>query len=74
MWETGLISIGLFLRGKLFHSLPQALGLAGLGMAGTAVVFVVLVKLGLPLLVATPLTAFAGGMAQPRLYKNLKYR
>jgi len=74
MWETGLISIGLFLRGKLFASLSQALGLAVLGMLLTALVFVVAIKLGAPLLVATPVVAFAGGMLQPRLYKNLKYR
>jgi len=74
MWETGLISIGLFLRGKLFASLRQALGLAAVGATLTALAFVVIVKLGAPLLVATAVVGFAGGMLQPRLYKNLKYR
>lgn len=74
MWETGLISIGLFLRGKLFASLRQAVGLGVLGLVLTAILFVALAKLGAPLLVATPIAAFAGGMLQPRLYKNLKYR
>jgi hypothetical protein len=74
MWETGLTSIGLFLRGKLFASLRQALGLALVGMLLTAIVFIVLVKVGVPVLAATPVAAFGGGMLQPRLYKNLKYR
>jgi hypothetical protein len=74
MWETGLISIGLFLRGKLFASLRQAIGLAALGFVLTAVLFIGLARLGVPVLVATPIAAFAGGMLQPRLYKNLKYR
>jgi len=74
MWEMGLSSIGLFLRGKLFASLPRAVGLAGVGLLATAALFVALVRLGLPMLAATPIAAFAGGVLQPRLYKNLKYR
>jgi hypothetical protein len=74
MWEMGRTSIGLFVRGKLFASRRHALGLALLGLGLTALVFVVAAKLGLPVLAATPIAAFAGGMLQPRLYKNLKYR
>jgi hypothetical protein len=74
MWEMGFSSIKLFLRGKLFASLPHALGFALVGVLVTAILFVVLARVGLPVLAAGPIAAFGGGLLQPRLYKNLKYR
>ena len=74
MWEAGLDSIKLFLRGKLFANLHHAMGLAFVGMVATGLGFVVLAKLGIPVLAAGSIAAFGGGMLQPRLYKNLKYR
>jgi Flp pilus assembly protein TadB len=74
MWEMARTSMIAFLRGRLFASFWNAMALAILGLALVALVFVVLVKAGVPLLVAAPAVAFAGGILQPRLYKNLKYR
>jgi hypothetical protein len=74
MWDMGFTSIKLFLRGKLFASLPHALGFALVGVLVTASAFIVLAKVGVPVLAAAPIAAFGGGLLQPRLYKKLKYR
>jgi hypothetical protein len=75
MWDLAKQSMVLFLEGKLFASARQAYGLMATGAIGTAVVFLLAVKaLHAPLVVAAPLVAFAGGLVQPRLFKNLKYR
>jgi hypothetical protein len=74
MWQIGRVSIGLFLRGKLFASTGHAIGLAVFGLGFTALLLVIVVTLGLPVLVATPIAGFAGGMLQPGLYQGLRYR
>ena len=74
MWEIGLASIGLFLRGKLFASTASAIGLAVFGLGLTALLLIIVVMLGLPVVVATPIAGFAGGMLQPGLYQGLRYR
>lgn len=74
MWELAKESMLLFLRGKLFASPRDAFGLMALGLGVTAVGFVAAVKLGAPIGIAAPVTAFLGGVLQPRLYKNLKYK
>jgi Flp pilus assembly protein TadB len=74
MWDLAKESMVMFLRGKLFADNKHAFSMMAAGMAVTAALFVVAVKLGVPLLVAAPASAFLGGCLQPRLYKNLKYR
>jgi hypothetical protein len=74
MWEMAANSLKLFVTGKLFLHMPSVIGLAAVGMAATAVAFIALLKIGVPLLGAVAIAAFAGGLLQPRLYKNLKYR
>lgn len=75
MWELAKGSMVMFLQGKLFASAKQAYGLMAVGALLTALVFVAATRLlHVPILAAAPLCAFAGGLLQPRLYKNLKYR
>lgn len=74
MWDMARESMILFLRGKLFADPRHAFGLMAVGLGLTAAAFIGAVKLGAPLMVAAPITAFLGGALQPRLYKNLKYR
>jgi len=74
MWEMAKTAIVGFLTGKLFAHPSKAYGLLALGIALTAVLFGVLARLGLPLVAAGAVAAFLGGVLQPRLFKNLKYR
>ena len=44
-----------------------------IGVAVTALVLIVLAKLGAPLWLAALLAGLAGGALQPYLFKNLRY-
>lgn len=73
MWDMFMNSLKLFLKGKLFKD-PAAVfrqWLIGFGCAVLALV--VGVKLGLPLWLVVVAVAVGGGLAQPFLFKNLKY-
>ena len=74
MWEAAWSSMKLFMQGKLFLNVGHVIMLAIVGIVVTAVAFVVLLEVGLPLFGAVAIAAFGGGVLQPRLFKNLKYR
>jgi len=74
MFSMALTSAWAFLRGKLFRDNGPAFLLLGAGVSATAVVLVAGVRLGLPLYGAAGLAGLVGGLLQPRLFKNLKYR
>lgn len=74
MISMALQSALAFLRGRLFRDNGPAYALLGAGVAVTALVLIVTFELGLPLVAAAGLAGAVGGLLQPRLYKNLKYR
>jgi hypothetical protein len=74
MWEMALASVKLFFAGKLFQDPVAVLRLSLLGAAATALVAIGLRFAGLPLASAAGLAALAGGVLQPFLFKDLKYR
>lgn len=74
MWHFALSSIKLFLAGKLFQHPLTVFGLSVLGVVITALLMIGLTLAGLTLYGAAGLAGFAGGVLQPFLFKNLKYR
>lgn len=74
MFDMFWNSVVLFCKGKLFQDPHKVIMLAGLGAGTGAVLFVVLVKMGLALWLAVALTSLIVGALQPRLFRDLKYR
>jgi hypothetical protein len=74
MWEMALASVKLFIAGKLFQHPVAVLRLSLLGVAITAVLAIGLRLAGLPLALAAGLAALGGGVLQPFLFRDLKYR
>jgi hypothetical protein len=73
MFHTFLSSVVAFLRGKLFQSTGQFVtrGLTGVVLV-LAAVFVL--NVFLPLWLAVVASGFLGGIVQPWLFRDLKYR
>jgi hypothetical protein len=74
MWEMAITSIGLFVRGKLFANPAQVYRQIAIGVVATAILLFVLVFVGLPVWLAAIIAGFFGGMLQPYLFKDLRYR
>ena len=74
MFDVLINSIVLFCKGKLFQDTAAAVRQALIGVAVTAFVCVVCVKSGAPLFLSVVIAAACGGLIQPWLFKNLKYR
>jgi hypothetical protein len=74
MFEMVKSSAGLFFQGKLFADTPRALLQLCLGIAVTALVFLALAYVGLPLWACGLIAGLIGGALQPALFKNLRYR
>lgn len=74
MFDMAKTSILLFLQGRLFQDPIKVAQQVLIGAILTAVVLVVLVLLGLPLLAAAAIAGLVGGTIQPYLFRNLKYR
>jgi hypothetical protein len=75
MWEMALISMKLFLAGKLFQRPWSVFAKSVLGAAISGALLLLLVLLArVPLLAAAALTGLLGGVLQPYLFKDLKYR
>ncbi len=73
MFEMAKNSITLFIQGKLFKDIGAVMRQAIIGIVITAIVVVLMSVAGLPLWAAATLGGFVGGMAQPILFKDLKY-
>jgi len=70
-----LTSMKLFLAGKLFQHPWQVMGKSAIGVCATAFLLLVLSLLAhVPLLAAAGLAGLLGGVFQPYLFKDLKYR
>ena len=74
MWEMAQSSIRLFFRGKLFADPAMVFRQLAIGVVVTAILLVGLVKLGAPLWVAALAAGLVGGVLQPYLFKDLRYR
>jgi hypothetical protein len=67
-------SINLFVRGRLFADPAMVARQLAIGAIVTAILLVVIAKIGAPLWLATLMAGFAGGGLQPYLFKDLRYR
>ncbi len=74
MWEMAKHSILLFFQGKLFQDYGMVFQKLGMGILLTVVLFLVLALIGAPLWLAAAAAGFAGGLVQPYLFRDLKYR
>ncbi len=74
MWEMVKTSIVLFLQGRLFKDAGKVMVQIVLGIVFTALVLVGLARAGVPILGAAVAAGFLGGLLQPYLFKDLKYR
>ncbi|HEV7671895.1 MAG TPA: hypothetical protein VGS22_25515 [Thermoanaerobaculia bacterium] len=74
MWDMALASIKLFIAGKLFQKPADVVRQNLKGVAVTVVVTLGLFAAGLSLPVSAGIAGFAGGMLQPYLFKDLKFR
>ncbi|HXU31618.1 MAG TPA: hypothetical protein VN851_13675 [Thermoanaerobaculia bacterium] len=74
MWEMALASIKLFVAGKLFQKPADVVRQNLIGVGATAAVALGLFAAGLPLFWSAGIAAFLGGMLQPYLFKDLKFR
>jgi hypothetical protein len=73
MWQMTQNSIALFFRGKLFADPGKVIRQLLIGIVVTAVLLIVLAKIGAPLWLAALVAALLGGGLQPYLFKDLKY-
>jgi hypothetical protein len=74
MWGMAITSIGLFFRGKLFANPAQVYRQLAIGIIATAAVLFVLTVAGAPVWLAALIAGFGGGVLQPYLFKDLRYR
>jgi len=73
MFEMAKNSITLFMQGRLFKDPRAVMRQALIGIVITAVILVALSFTPLPLWAAAAIGGFIGGVAQPFLFKDLKY-
>ncbi|MCB1056434.1 MAG: hypothetical protein KDD11_13110 [Acidobacteria bacterium] len=69
-----LTSMKLFFAGKLFQNPLRVFGLSVVGVAIALVIAGALLYLGLAPALAAAISGFVAGVAQPYLFRNLKYR
>jgi hypothetical protein len=74
MLEMAKNSIALFFQGKLFADPGKVYRQLAIGIGVTVVLLVGLAKIGLPIWAAAPIAASIGGLIQPYLFKDLRYR
>jgi hypothetical protein len=67
-------SMTLFFRGKLFADPNMVARQLGIGIAATAILLIVIAKIGAPLWFAALIAGLIGGALQPYLFKDLRYR
>ena len=73
MFDTFITSVIAFLKGDLFQDLPKVLAKQAAGVASALAVFFG-VAIVAPYWTAAIAAGLAGGLAQPLLFKNLKYK
>jgi len=73
MFEMVKTSALLFFQGKLFQNQAEAIRQLAIGVGLTVIVFLIVAKLA-NIVLAGIVAGFIGGVAQPALFKNLKFR
>lgn len=73
MWQMFINSLKLFLRGRLFRDPRAVLRQWLIGVAICLAVVIVLGLVGAPVPATVAIAAFASGLLQPYLFKDLKY-
>ncbi len=74
MLEMFMDSATLFMKGKLFQDYKSVFIKMLIGMIITAVIAIILAKLGTGMWVAIGVASLIGGALQPYLFKDLKYK
>jgi hypothetical protein len=74
MWEMARSSISLFFQGKLFADPVRVYRQMAFGVGVTVILLIALAKIGLPVWAAALVAALVGGLIQPYLFKDLRYR
>ncbi|MBO0750991.1 MAG: hypothetical protein J2P53_02700 [Bradyrhizobiaceae bacterium] len=74
MCEMAVNSIRLFLRGKLFADPEKVFRQIAPGVLATAIALAVLPVIRVPVWLAALVAGFGGGMLQPYLFRDLRYR
>jgi hypothetical protein len=74
MFSMARNALALFFSGRLFADQRKAVGLIAIGVFLTALICVMLVKAGVPLVAAAAVAGFIGGGLQPLVLKRIKFR
>lgn len=74
LFQVTKVAIVLFVKGRLFQDTGMVVRHAAAGILFTMLVLVCLAEASVPLWAAAALAGFFGGMLQPYLFKELKYR
>ena len=74
MLEMFMDSATLFMKGKLFQDYKSVFIKMLIGIISTAVIAIILAKLGSGMWVAIGVASLIGGALQPYLFKDLKYK
>lgn len=74
MLEMFMDSATLFMKGKLFQDYKSVFIKMLIGIIITAVIAIILAKLGAGMWVAIGVASLIGGALQPYLFKDLKYK
>jgi len=74
VWEMAQSSITLFFRGRLFADPTMVARQLAIGAIVTAILLIVIAKIGAPLWLAALVAGVIGGGLQPYLFKDLRYR
>lgn len=74
MWAMAQSSMTLFLQGRLFADPGKVYGRLAVGIVVTAIVLIVLARIGAPLWLGALVAGLVGGALQPYLFKDLRYR
>jgi hypothetical protein len=74
MWEMAKTSVVLFLHGRLFQDPTKVMTQVAVGILFTALMLFGLALAGVPIMAAAGIAGFFGGILQPYLFRNLKYR
>jgi len=74
MFSMARNALVLFLQGRLFADQRKAIALIAAGVFLSALICIVLVQVGSPLLGAALVSGFIGGGLQPLLLKKIKFR
>jgi hypothetical protein len=74
MFEMVKSSISLFFQGKLFAEPFKAYTQLGIGILTSAIVLIGAREAGLAVVPAAAIAGAVGGILQPFLFRNLRYR